>query len=517
MSTTTQAASMAPLAETWRGLRGSLIALGVGLLLLGGIFYEEVATAVRIWEASTAYNHCFLVIPIVIYLIWDRRDTLVGLSAVPVPWVALAAIPAAVGWLVAERLGIMEGRQLMVVSFAQVMFLAVLGWRLWWALLGPLLYLYFLVPFGEFLTPALQDVTAVFIRHGVVVLNIPAYIDGYTIEIAAGTFYVAEACAGLRFLIASIAFGVLYALLVYRSPVRRTAFILISIVVPIIANGFRALGIVALGHYLGSADAAAADHVLYGWLFFSIVILLLIAIGMPFRQDELPAASPIPPAPRTPPRLIPSVAGGLAVCLFAVLSAGTAAGLDRAGTPPTLAEAPIAPGPTCVTEPSPTADPDRGLGRMVAQRLRCGTLQFDLLVETFSPRSTAGPVLAERRRLTRPPQAEEVTEAPLSHADGSPTAWRTMIASRPNGVAAAALWVGGDAIGPGLATRLRLAQASLLGSRQSAFLAVIKPVSEGEEMSPQQRRQVERDLVGFLTDHPDLERQLRELSAAVAR
>ena len=142
------------------------------------------------------------------------------------------------------------------------MFLAILGWRLWWALLGPLLYLYFLVPFGEFLTPKLQDITAVFIRHGVVVLNIPAYVDGYTIEIAAGTFYVAEACAGLRFLIASIAFGVLYALLVYRSPIRRTAFILISIVVPIIANGFRALGIVALGHYLGSADAAAADHVL---------------------------------------------------------------------------------------------------------------------------------------------------------------------------------------------------------------------------------------------------------------
>ena len=59
-------------------------------------------------------------------------------------------------------------------------------------------------------------------------------IDGYTIEIPEGTFYVAEACAGLRFLIASIAFGCLYALLMYRSPVRRTAFIVISIVVPII-------------------------------------------------------------------------------------------------------------------------------------------------------------------------------------------------------------------------------------------------------------------------------------------
>ena len=305
----------------------------------------------------------------------------------------------------------------------------------------------------------------------------------------------------------------LYALLIYRSPVRRGAFILISIVVPIIANGFRALGIVALGHYLGSADAAAADHVLYGWLFFSIVILLLIAIGMPFRQDELPQAPSTPLAPRTPPRLVPSVASGLAVCLFAVFSAGTAAGLDRAGTPPTLAATPLNAGPNCVTEPGPaTADTDRGPGRMVAQRLRCGTLQFDLLLETFSPRSTAGPVLAERRRLTRPAQAEEVTETPLVRRDASPSAWRVMVASRPDGVAAAALWIGGDATGPGLATRLRLAQASLLGSRQAALLAVIRPVFEGDEMSLQQRRQLERDLVGFLTDHPDLERQLRDLS-----
>ncbi len=510
---TTLAATMAPLAETWRGLRGSAIALGIGLLVLGGLFHHEVVTAVRIWENSTAYNHCFLILPIVIYLIWDRRDTLDGISAVPVPWVAVAAIPVALGWLLAERLGIMEGRQLMVVSFAQVMFLAVLGWRLWKALLGPLLYLYFLVPFGEFLTPKLQDITAVFIRHGVVVLNIPAYVDGYTIEIPEGTFYVAEACAGLRFLIASIAFGVLYALLMYRSPLRRGAFILVSIIVPIIANGFRALGIVAMGHYLGSADAVAADHVLYGWVFFSIVILLLIAIGMPFRQDERQPASLTPPPPRTPSRFGPSIASGAAVCLIAVLSAGTAAGLDLAGTPPTLAATPLDPGAGCVTEPvpdSPTGGPSRG----VTQRLQCGTLRLDVTLVPFSPRSTSGPVFAERRLMTRPAQAEEGTETPVSGSDGIPTPWRMIIATHPHTVTAAALWIGGDAIGPGLATRLRLARASLLGSRQAPLLVVIKPVLPRDDMSPQERRQVERDLIAFLTETPGLERQIRDLSAA---
>src|SRR5579863_4840102 len=87
--------------------------LGVGLLLFGALFHGEVAAAVAVWSESTAYNHCFLVIPIVAYLIWDRRDVLAGAVPSPNAWFALAAIPVIMIWLLAERLGIMEGRQLM--------------------------------------------------------------------------------------------------------------------------------------------------------------------------------------------------------------------------------------------------------------------------------------------------------------------------------------------------------------------------------------------------------------------
>ena len=139
----------------------------------------------------------------------------------------------------------MEGRQLVAMSFVELLFLAVLGWRLWWALSRPAA-LSVLPGAVRRLPDARGCRTSP--RHssrlGLDALRHPAFIDGYTIEIPEGTFYVAEACAGLRFLIASIAFGCLYALLMYRSPVRRGVFILVSIVVPVIANGFRALGIV---------------------------------------------------------------------------------------------------------------------------------------------------------------------------------------------------------------------------------------------------------------------------------
>ena len=57
-----------------------------------------------------------------------------------------------------------------------------------------------------------------------------------------------------------------------------------SVVVPIAANGLRALGIIVLAHLEGSAAAVEADHILYGWLFFTLVIMILIAIGMAFAE-----------------------------------------------------------------------------------------------------------------------------------------------------------------------------------------------------------------------------------------
>ena len=46
--------------------------------------------------------------------------------------------------------------------------------------------------------------------------------------------------------------------------------------------------IVVLGYWLGDAQAATADHLIYGWVFFSMVSVILIVLGLPFRQ-EVPA------------------------------------------------------------------------------------------------------------------------------------------------------------------------------------------------------------------------------------
>jgi exosortase A len=259
--------------------------LALGALAFGLAFHVEVVRAVEVWDESTAYNHCFLIIPISAYLIWERRKALAASSPHPNPWLLLAMVPAGLVWLFAAEAQILEGRQLMAMTLFQIFIAAVLGLRVWRISAFAILYLYFLVPSGAFLTGPLQNFAAHFAVKGVELLGIPVYSNGLDIEVPGARFTVAEACAGLRFLIASVALGTLYGYTMYRSWQRRAAFIVVSIIVPIIANGMRVMGIVVYGYILGNAEAAIADHLIYGWVFFSIVSIILILLGLPFRQD----------------------------------------------------------------------------------------------------------------------------------------------------------------------------------------------------------------------------------------
>jgi|HubBroStandDraft_1064217.scaffolds.fasta_scaffold05715_5 exosortase A len=507
-----EAVADAPMTRMLSGLRDALAGLAIGLAVLGLLFHTEIAAAVRTWIDSTAYNHCFLVIPIALFLIWDRRGSLRGLTAEPMPLTALLVLPLGVIWLASERLGIMEGRQLAALSMAEVLFFAMLGPRLWRAVSGPLLYLYFLVPFGEFLTPKLQDVTTWFTRHGLDILGIPAFIDGYVIEIPEGTFYVAEACAGLRFLIASIAFGVLYSLLMYRSPMRRAIFIIASIIMPVVANGFRALGIVWLGHILGSAEAAATDHILYGWIFFSIVILLLIVAGLPFRQDEQSEAAPMPMT-HDPRAARQGLIAGLAVAALAAFCPMIVLGLNQASAAPDVALRPLDLSPSCVNQGAPNLVASGTPGRTIVQRVDCGGTPMTIQIEVFAARSTAGPINAERRHLTRIGGAEDWSEAPMIARNGEPLRpWRLVRGSDPSYLAAAGLWINGEPMPPGIAMRLGMARSSVFGGASAPVLVVITPTADWKHIEEKQKTALEKQIAAMLEARGGIGDQVRAIA-----
>lgn len=490
--------------------------LAAGLLVLGVVFHQEINAAIAVWASSTAYSYCFIVLPIALYLAWDRRAVLHGATAKPIPLVALAGIPVALIWLAAERLGIMEGRQLAAMTFVELLFVAVLGWRLSWAMAGPLLYLYFLVPVGAFITPHLQNFTTDFVQVGLNLLHIPVYIDGHAIEIPQGTFFIADACAGLRFLIASIAFGTLYSLVIYRTPLRRALFMLVSLIVPVIANGFRALGIVVLGNLLGSAKAAATDHVLYGWLFFSIVILILIALGMPFREDEQDSYSPPQSGPGArlsePDSGRRGVFAAAAVCLMAMLSPAAALALEPGTTPIPGPLSAVDFGPACTPLNNPGSARQAGAGA-AGRLVRCNGLRVMVRMSILSPHVTAGPLFHLERNMIAAMQSEDGYQSSWIHAaSGQRKSWRLLESPDLSRVMAVAMWVNGKPTQPGLADRVRMAWTSIVGAHRAPLVMTATPEVDWGELGEQEKRDMVNRFVQVLQSWPNMSAELRRIT-----
>ncbi len=271
------------LAQPWRHAISALLLL-VGWTLW---LYRDTATAmVTIWARSETFTHGFLVPPIVLWLIWRQRRVLVAQTPEPAPGAIAAIAVAAFGWLLGELAAVNAVTQLAFTALLVLTVPAVLGWRVTRPIIFPLGFLFFAVPIGEFLMPTLMEWTANFTVIALRLSGIPVYREGLNFVIPSGNWSVVEACSGVRYLIASLTVGTLFAYLNYQSSKRRILFVAVSIVVPVIANWMRAYLIVMLGHLSGNKLAAGVDHLIYGWLFFGVVILLMFLIGARWAEPE---------------------------------------------------------------------------------------------------------------------------------------------------------------------------------------------------------------------------------------
>jgi exosortase A len=274
--------------------RNSLLALLFAFALIIACYWSTAVGMVEIWERSGTFTHAFLVLPISLWLVWRLRGALAQFTPSPAPWMAVPLLLVGVLWLLGELVAVNVVTQFALVSMLVLSVPMLLGMPLARAITFPLLFLYFCVPFGEFVMPRLMQWTADITVLGVRLSGVPVYQEGLQFVIPSGHWSVVEACSGIRYLIASVCIGVLFAYLNYSSLKRRVLFVIAAIFVPLIANWIRAYGIVMLGHVSGNQLATGFDHLIYGWVFFGIVMMLLFMVGMRWQQPEvLPTFNPV--------------------------------------------------------------------------------------------------------------------------------------------------------------------------------------------------------------------------------
>jgi exosortase len=168
----------------------------------------------------------------------------------------------------------------------QAAVVSVLGLRAGLLLAAPLGFATFLVPFGDEIIPPLQMITAdiaVALTH---LSGVPARVEGIHIDTPAGLFIVAEACSGVKFLIAMVTLGVLVCCTRFASWRRRAVFMAACVIVPVLANGVRAWATIYVAQFVGAEQATGFDHIVYGWIFFALVVAALLGGAWRFFERE---------------------------------------------------------------------------------------------------------------------------------------------------------------------------------------------------------------------------------------
>lgn len=320
------------------------------LLLLGGVLLacltmaEAARSLVGVWSSSATFGYGFLIAPAALVLAWQRRGRMA--CQMPRPWlwglpaILLLSLAGGVAALIDLRIA---GHAAFVLTL-QLLVPTVLGLRIARTLAFPLGFLILMVPAGEGLVPLLQTVTAEIAVAGLRLTGVPVFSDGVFISIPAGRFEVAEACAGLRFLAATLVVGLVVANSFFTTWRRRALFLALCLLVPVAANGLRVIGIILLAHHVDPALAASTDHVVYGGVFLGAILALLLLLAYRMRQDPLPVR-PVP----TPG--VPAVRGSLHALLALALAVVLAAGL----LPSVLL--PAGPGDTAAPLSAPAAPP----------------------------------------------------------------------------------------------------------------------------------------------------------------
>lgn len=256
-------------------------ATALAIALAIGIFSPILYHMVQHWRLVGEYSHGFLIAPLAIYFAWEQRPVLRRTPIEPSWWglglLLLGALALAVGRLGVE---LMAMRTAFVLTLNGLVLL-LLGWPIYRVLLFPLWFAFLMVPLPQSLanviTFPLQLIATDLAMIPLYWMQIPALREGNIIHLSESTLLVAEACSGLRSVMALSTLGIVFAYFFRRGFAKRVAIILSTLPIAILVNAFRVALTGLLTHYYGEEAAQGVIHTTEGFFTFGLAFALLLA------------------------------------------------------------------------------------------------------------------------------------------------------------------------------------------------------------------------------------------------
>ena len=238
--------------RSWRqlGLHGC-IKIFIIAALFYYLFHNEIQIIVSRWLSDSSWSHGFLIPLFSLYFINQQKDGILNLRAKP-SYIGLAFMILGILFyplnVVHFQYGYLKPIGMIATLGAIVLFMG--GWRLIKYTWLPIVFLIFAVPLPQryyfTLTMPMRNIAA---YVATVLLNLVGGIEATVSGVVIDVIYkgrhiepalnVAEACSGMRLLMAFLALGVAMAYLHYRPKIQRIVLLASTIPIAVFCNIIR--------------------------------------------------------------------------------------------------------------------------------------------------------------------------------------------------------------------------------------------------------------------------------------
>jgi exosortase len=255
------------------------------LLLVGSfafLYRHVIAKLVNDWYIDENYSHGFLIVPIALYFVWERRNRLREALRTPCSW-SIFIVLGSMALLLAGILGSeLFLTRISILGTTAGIILFLFGRNHLKILILPIAFLLLMIPiptiiFNQIAFP-LQLLASRFGELALLASQIPVLREGNVIHLANTSLEVAEACSGIRSLISLLTLGIVYGYFTDSRIWVRVVLALGTMPIAIAANGIRVAGTGIAAHFYGEQAAQGFFHSFSGWIIFIAAFVMMFVL-----------------------------------------------------------------------------------------------------------------------------------------------------------------------------------------------------------------------------------------------
>lgn len=274
------------------GIRKTQAILIAGLVILFVVaFFPVWSLLVGVWAGSDEYSHGFLVLPVSLFLVWQKRAELARLERCRSRWGFILAMIALAAYLLSIMAGVMTTASLAMILFIGGAILYLFGPVISRQVLFPVAFLLFMVPVPAQIYASMTVPLQLLVSRASVWLaalaGVPVEQDGNLILLPQQTLQVVDACSGLRSMMMLVALGTLIWHLTLKSKVLGSILVISALPLALLINVFRVTVLVLCLWYLNFDLTGGILHTILGLTVNILSLLMIFSLrGVLARWDQ---------------------------------------------------------------------------------------------------------------------------------------------------------------------------------------------------------------------------------------